>query len=190
MIGLWVISPTMAYNFSELIEAHAVDTYTEFYESNEEILKQIPAPQIAKDYYMATDMYVFDEFQTERVRGSRRPKVDNLFDVFKNIADDEQSHVSMMAVCQGDRTLDPQTENMRRNLSDFLIVSLAIGVSILYSGGALTMDENIIETTANFGAQTLDNFATGSLETDTEFLSSFFGKYYEPIIQFLSKLRL
>lgn len=27
---LWLLSPTLAYNFSELIEAHAVDTYGEF----------------------------------------------------------------------------------------------------------------------------------------------------------------
>ena len=28
MVTLWVLSPTLAYNFSELIESHAVDTYT------------------------------------------------------------------------------------------------------------------------------------------------------------------
>lgn len=26
LIGLWLLSPTLAYNFSQLIEAHAVDT--------------------------------------------------------------------------------------------------------------------------------------------------------------------
>ena len=34
LIGLWITSPSLAYNFSQLIEAHAVDTYTEFAESN------------------------------------------------------------------------------------------------------------------------------------------------------------
>lgn len=202
MIGLWIYSPTMAYNFSELIEAHAVDTYTEFYESNEEMLTRIPAPQIAKDYYMATDMYVFDEFQTDKMKGTRRPKVETLYDVFKNIADDEQSHVSTMATCQGDRTLDPQTDNLRRIVSDILVVALAIGVAILSSGGALTMDENIIETIATFCAQMADNFASGSLglESDTDEVVVTFtdwilttngrgalGPYFNEIVNFLSK---
>ena len=34
LIGLWITSPSLAYNFSQLIEAHAVDTYEEFAESN------------------------------------------------------------------------------------------------------------------------------------------------------------
>lgn len=57
-------SPTLAYNFSELIEAHAVDTYTEFAESNKELLQRMAAPSIAKEYYENVDMYMFDEFQT------------------------------------------------------------------------------------------------------------------------------
>jgi ubiquinol oxidase len=47
-------------------EAHAVDTYTEFAESNKEVLQSMPAPAVAKDYYEASDLYAFDEFQTER----------------------------------------------------------------------------------------------------------------------------
>ena len=39
LIAMWMISPTLAYNFSELIEAHAVDTYAEFAESNKERLE-------------------------------------------------------------------------------------------------------------------------------------------------------
>jgi ubiquinol oxidase len=29
LVGLFIVSPQLAYNFSELIEAHAVDTYGE-----------------------------------------------------------------------------------------------------------------------------------------------------------------
>ena len=47
LIGLWLFSPSVAYNFSELIEAHAVDTYEEFVEANCERLKTLPAPAIA-----------------------------------------------------------------------------------------------------------------------------------------------
>ena len=32
--------------------------------------------------------------------GTRRPKCDTLFDVFKNICDDEAEHVKTMAACQ------------------------------------------------------------------------------------------
>lgn len=42
-----MISPFLAYNFSELIESHAVDTYSEFLETNEELLKSLPpTPQV------------------------------------------------------------------------------------------------------------------------------------------------
>jgi len=54
---------------SELIEAHAVDTYQEFAESNKELLMQMEAPIVAKEYYESVDMYVFDEFQTNRLKG-------------------------------------------------------------------------------------------------------------------------
>ena len=37
LIFLWFASPSLAYNFSQLIEAHAVDTYAEFAESNKEV---------------------------------------------------------------------------------------------------------------------------------------------------------
>ena len=40
-----------------------------------------------------------------QVKGSRRPKVKNLHDVFVNIADDEAEHVKTMASCQ-----DPQVD--------------------------------------------------------------------------------
>lgn len=43
-----------------------MDTYAEFAESNKEILQSMDAPPVAKAYYEAPDMYVFDEFQTSR----------------------------------------------------------------------------------------------------------------------------
>uniref|UniRef100_A0A7S4BI63 Ubiquinol oxidase n=1 Tax=Chrysotila carterae TaxID=13221 RepID=A0A7S4BI63_CHRCT len=86
---LWLVSPTLSYNFSELIEAHAVDTYGEFVDANEALLKQIPPPTVAKAYYESDDLYFFDEFQTARPRGSRRPKISSLYDVFSCVRDDE-----------------------------------------------------------------------------------------------------
>lgn len=63
LILLWLFSPSIAYNFSELIEAHAVDTYGQFVDENEELLKQLPAPRVAKAYYNSPNLYLFDEFQ-------------------------------------------------------------------------------------------------------------------------------
>ena len=62
--GMWLISPTWTYNFSELIESHAVDTYGEFVDANEAALKDLPAPAVAKLYWDGNDLYLFDEFQT------------------------------------------------------------------------------------------------------------------------------
>lgn len=100
LIFVWVLSPSLAYNFSELIEAHAVDTYAEFADANKEILETLEAPAIAKSYYENPDMYVFDEFQTSRERGSRRPQIYSLYDVVCNIRDDEAEHVATMSSCQ------------------------------------------------------------------------------------------
>ena len=104
LILVWAASPTLAYNFSELIEAHAVDTYAEFAECNKELLLSLEAPSVAKEYYENVDLYIFDEFQTDVVPGSRRPEVNSLYDVFINIRDDEAAHVSTMNACQNPDT--------------------------------------------------------------------------------------
>ena len=41
---------------AELIEAHAVDTYSQFLDENEEALRKLPPPRVAKLYYEADDM--------------------------------------------------------------------------------------------------------------------------------------
>ena len=70
---VWLISPSLAYNFSELIEFHAVDTYGEFVDANADVLKTMPPPIEAVEYYNGKDLYLFDEFQTGRTPRSRRP---------------------------------------------------------------------------------------------------------------------
>jgi hypothetical protein len=45
-------------------------------------------------------VYVFDDFQVSKEAGTRRPPCDNLYDVFKNICDDETEHVKTMIACQ------------------------------------------------------------------------------------------
>ncbi|CAO1943649.1 unnamed protein product [Urochloa humidicola] len=99
-VGMYMLSPRMAYHFSECVERHAYSTYDKFLKLHEEELKRLPAPEAALNYYLNEDLYLFDEFQTARVPCSRRPKIDNLYDVFVNIRDDEAEHCKTMKACQ------------------------------------------------------------------------------------------
>mmetsp|Transcript_14275 Transcript_14275/g.34334 ORF Transcript_14275/g.34334 Transcript_14275/m.34334 type:complete len:530 (-) Transcript_14275:190-1779(-) len=112
LMGLWLVSPALAYNFSELIEAHAVDTYAQFADQNKHILRELPAPRIAKAYYENEDLYLFDEFQTARPRSSRRPVMRHLHDVFCAIRDDEGEHVATMQECQVENIGTPAAVNL------------------------------------------------------------------------------
>ena len=98
VIALYLINPVEAYNLNQDVEEHAFATYDEYLKENEEMLKGIPAPQSAIDYYVDGDMYMFDEFQTECE--IRRPTIDNLYDVFVAIRDDEAAHVNTMKMLQ------------------------------------------------------------------------------------------
>ncbi len=84
----------------ELVEGHAYDSYNKYSTENAAELKAQPAPQIAIQYYRNGDLYMFDEFQTGQKFEPRRPSVNNLYDVFVNIRDDEQEHVKTMTACQ------------------------------------------------------------------------------------------
>jgi ubiquinol oxidase len=102
VVVLYLVSPKSAYHFMELVEGHAYDTYDRFLTENEAELKAQPATPTAISYYRDGDLYMFDEFQTAVVAESRRPPVDNLYDVFVNIRDDEAEHVKTMVACQSD----------------------------------------------------------------------------------------
>ncbi|XP_058070822.1 ubiquinol oxidase 4, chloroplastic/chromoplastic [Magnolia sinica] len=97
---MYIISPRMAYHFSECVEKHAYSTYDKFIKLQGEELKRMPAPEIAVKYYTEGDLYLFDEFQTARAPHTRRPKIENLYDVFVNIRDDEAEHCKTMKACQ------------------------------------------------------------------------------------------
>lgn len=107
VVVMYVISPNSAYHFMELVEEHAYESYDKFLKSEESHLKSQPAPAIAKQYYRDGDLYMFDEFQTSHPSEERRPKVENLYDVFVAIRDDEMEHVKTMAACQ-----QPQDKTM------------------------------------------------------------------------------
>jgi len=161
LIGLWICSPSLAYNFSELIEAHAVDTYAEFVDSNEAALKALPAPKIAKEYYEAPDLYVFDEFQTGRAKGSRRPVITNLYDVFCNIRDDEGEHVKTMAACQ-----DPLSVVKSPNTEAALIRAGVVAALLAVISGSLSL--NILEYSPS------DEYMVDSLSEGSSNLESFY----------------
>ncbi len=97
LVLMYAVSPSSSYALSELIEHHASDTYTVFAEQNKELLKTIPPPLVALNYYKSGDLYLFDQLQTEWVgQAPRRPDCNNLYDVFVNIRDDENEHVKTM----------------------------------------------------------------------------------------------
>lgn len=100
LVITYLFSPRVAYQFMELLEAHAVDTYVTFCKENRDRLEQLPPPTVARSYYKDGDLYLFDDFQVSRCPGSRRPPCDNLFDVFTNISIDEGEHVRTMKACQ------------------------------------------------------------------------------------------
>jgi ubiquinol oxidase len=75
LMVLYLFSPRIAYLSSELLEMHAVDTYTEFYESNKDILSSMPLTPAAYMY---------------------SPEAKNMYDVFVRIADDEFYHAETM----------------------------------------------------------------------------------------------
>jgi ubiquinol oxidase len=84
----------------QLIEEHAYHTYDNFLQEQGEFLKTQPAPEVAISYYRDGDLYLFDEFQTSHPGEERRPKIENLYDVFVAIRDDELEHVKTMIACQ------------------------------------------------------------------------------------------
>mmetsp|Transcript_34601 Transcript_34601/g.50809 ORF Transcript_34601/g.50809 Transcript_34601/m.50809 type:complete len:282 (-) Transcript_34601:175-1020(-) len=110
LVLLWSVSPTLAYKFSEMLETHAVHTYSQFLDENEETLRNLPPSHAAVNYYAfgASDPF-FAEYQTSRSSHDeeiRRPgeNMKTLHDVFRAIRDDEGDHVSTMKQC-----LDPDT---------------------------------------------------------------------------------
>lgn len=101
LIVMYLVSPSASYAFSELVEFHAVDTYSEFLEQNKELLESIPPPLVALNYYKSGDLYLFDQLQTAwPAQEPRRPPCASLHDVFVNIRNDELEHCRTMLACK------------------------------------------------------------------------------------------
>ncbi|GJU61292.1 ubiquinol oxidase 4, chloroplastic/chromoplastic [Tanacetum coccineum] len=99
-VFMYFVSPRMAYHFSECVEGHAFETYDKFIEAKGDELKKLPPSKVAVRYYTEEDLYLFDEFQTSRLPNTRRPVIENMYDVFLNIRDDEAEHCKTMKACQ------------------------------------------------------------------------------------------
>nr|XP_043612377.1 uncharacterized protein LOC122584224 [Erigeron canadensis] len=98
-VFMYILSPRMAYHFSECVESHAFETYDKFIKAKGDELKELPPSKVAVKYY-TEDLYLFDEFQTARLPNTRRPVIENMYDVFMNIRDDEAEHCKTMKACQ------------------------------------------------------------------------------------------
>jgi ubiquinol oxidase len=123
VVPLYMLLPQYAYYMMELIEQHAYHTYDTYLNAHTEFLKSQPAPQVAVNYYRDGDLYMFEEFQTSPRPKFRCPNVDNLYDVFINIRDDECEHVKTMIACQ-----QPETRAMFK--SPHSITALAIETAL------------------------------------------------------------
>jgi ubiquinol oxidase len=100
VVGVYFLSAKSAYRFMELVEGHAYRTYDLYLTEYATELQQSPAPAIALKYYRDGDLYLFDEFHSGQSPNERRPKIDNLYDVFVAIRDDEMEHIKTMRACQ------------------------------------------------------------------------------------------
>jgi len=107
LVFLYMVAPKTAYYFNQLVEERAYHTYDKFLSEHEAELKAKPAPQVAINYYCEGDLYMFDEFQSCHPSPNRRPKIENLYDVFLAMRNDEGEHIKTMKLCQ-----EPDAENI------------------------------------------------------------------------------
>jgi len=154
LVHLFAISPTLSYKFSEMLETHAVHTYSQFLDENEELLKQLPPPVAAVDYYTigAFDP-LFEEYKTNpdinnklliHQQGSiNSPNVvRSLYDVFARIRDDEAEHVKTMEAC-----LDPQVvvRSAAAEKNFLLAAAGAALVAYLATAGGGLIPEDLVD---------------------------------------------
>jgi len=181
LVGLWVLSPTLGYKFSELLETHAVNTYSQFVDENEELLKELPPTLPAVEYYCygASDS-LFSEYQTSAAaRGEppRRPgdTMKSMYDVFSAIRDDEGDHVSTMKAC-----LDPTVAVNSPSIEKQILVggaALAATAYFLSTGDLIDVDMDLIESSDDLINDVAGFAALGERllsEEDTGFLEQLF----------------
>jgi len=110
--GAYFAAPRFAYHLSELIEAHAYETYDAYLRSHEAELRRQPVPRAARAYYDAPNPYLFDLCRTTTSGRRRVPlkksKLASLYDVFVNVRDDEKTHwATLCSLVQFDSLSEP-----------------------------------------------------------------------------------
>mmetsp|Transcript_14328 Transcript_14328/g.22368 ORF Transcript_14328/g.22368 Transcript_14328/m.22368 type:complete len:537 (-) Transcript_14328:200-1810(-) len=145
---LWAISPTLAYKFSDLLETHAVNTYGQLLDENEDKLQDLPPSMAAVEYYTvgASDPF-FGEYQTTALSSGgdiRSPgyNMTTLYDVFSAIRADEGDHVSTMKAC-----LDPNVAVNSASLEKKLLFGTALVAGVAYfvsTGEILDLDGDVL----------------------------------------------
>lgn len=106
VVLVYMVNPAVAYDLNKHVERHAFQTYDDYLTSHGDYLKSQAAPEVAVDYYEKGDLYLFDAFHYTGLEPhdhalidesmKRRPKIDNLYDVFVNIRADEEEHANTM----------------------------------------------------------------------------------------------
>lgn len=118
VIGLYLLNPAGAYDFNKHVERHAFKTYDAYLKSHEEELKQLPASQIAIDYYCKGDLTLVDAFRSSNLKAplpskqlqgdgisDASIKITTLYETFANIREDEMEHCQTMDYLTKDITL-------------------------------------------------------------------------------------
>lgn len=171
---LFAISPTLSYKFSEMLETHAVVTYTVFCENNEKLLKEIPPSKAAVEYYsLGSSDPFYAEFQTAALATGhelRRPgeQMRNLHDVFRAIAEDEGDHVSTMNAC-----LDPQANLQSPSLERRAVSGIALVAAAAYLATTATfIDPALIDPTLIDGSTVADMIGAADSMTIAEVLAA------------------
>jgi ubiquinol oxidase len=82
--AVFLFSPAMAYNLSELIEHHAYDTYDDYIQNNYQVLRaELAVPLIAHEYYSNPN------------DGEPR-NIESMLDVLAAVRDDERAHADAL----------------------------------------------------------------------------------------------
>jgi ubiquinol oxidase len=172
---LWGSSPTLSYKFSEMLETHAVDTYGQFVDENEDKLKKLPPSMAAVEYYtVGVSDPMFGEYQTASVdnpHGVRKPGTNlrSLYDVFVAIRKDEGDHVSTMKSC-----LDPEEATLSPALESRVLTGVALASAVGYLFGdsatldSLTSTLNQLSSSGGLqGLEGLADLADGATDLDS-----------------------
>uniref|UniRef100_A0A7S4MGU0 Ubiquinol oxidase n=1 Tax=Odontella aurita TaxID=265563 RepID=A0A7S4MGU0_9STRA len=174
---VWSLSPSLSYTFSEMLETHAVDTYGQFVDENEKLLKDLPPSLAAIEYYSfgSSDPF-FGEYQTSSVaKGTevRKPgeNMKSLYDVFSAIREDEGDHVGTMKACLDPNVAVNSPAMERRFLTG---VAFVASVGYLLGAGDLSEIDGVNDVVGSMG-----DLLTGSTDDAT---SSAIGSFIDNVM--------